>query len=196
MRETRAAQRYRRIDLSIFALMVILFESVVVLAATKWFPGQPYTVSVVPAVVAVVMIRWGPWAAIHAVLGGAVFCFMSGGGIKQYAVYCVGNLLSLLSLFLVKALGGEEKVRMDAGKTLLYGLCAILLMQTGRALTALLLGAPMEGIVGFYTTDVMSLLFTLVLLWIVRRLDGVLENQYHYLLRLRAEEEKERGGLR
>ncbi|MBR3018844.1 MAG: hypothetical protein IKH57_17470 [Clostridia bacterium] len=196
MRGSKAAQRYRRIDLSIFALMVILFESVAVLAATKWFPGQPYTVSVVPAVVAVVMIRWGPWAAVHAVLGGAVFCFMSGGGIKQYAVYCAGNLFALLSLFLVKALGGEEKVRTDVWKTMLYGLCAILLMQTGRGLTALLLGTPIEGIIGFYTTDVMSLLFTLMVLWIVRRLDGVLENQYHYLLRLQAEEEKDRGGLR
>ena len=193
MRGSRAAQRYRRIDLTIFALMVILFESVVVLAARKWFPSQPFTVSVVPAVTAIVMIRWGPWAAIHAVLGGAVFCSMSGGEPKQYLIYCLGNLFSLAALPLVKAMGGEEKVRSDMFKTLGYGLCALLLMQAGRFLIALLLGTPIEKAPGFFTTDAVTMLFTLVILWIVRRLDGVFENQYHYLLRLRAEQEKERG---
>ena len=196
MRGSRVAQRYRNIDLSIFALMVILFESVVVLAARKWFPGQPFTVSVVPVVVAIVMIRWGPWAAIHAVIGGAVFCYMSGGGWKQYLIYCLGNLLSLAALPLVKALGGEEKVRLDALKTLLYGLCVMLLMWAGRFLLSLVLGIGAASAAGFFATDVVSLLFTLVILWIVRRLDGVFEDQYHYLLRLRAEQEEERGGYR
>ena len=38
-----------------------------------------------------------------------------------------------------------------------------------------------------------AICITLLILWIVRRLDGVFENQDHYLLRLQAEEEKERG---
>lgn len=193
---SKAARRYKRIDLSIFALMVILFESVIILAETRWFPGQPYTVSVTGAIVAIVMIRWGPWAAAHAVLGGALFCFMSGGGPKQYLIYCAGNLFSLLGLLLVRGLGGEEKVRQDVMKTLLYALCVQLLMQAGRGAMAMLLGTPIEGAEAFITTDVMSLLFSLVVLWIVRRLDGVLENQYHYLLRLGEEREKERGGFR
>ena len=196
MRDSKAARRYRRIDLTIFALMVILFESVAVLAARKWFPGQPFTVSVVPAVAAIVMIRWGPWAAVHALLGGAVFCCMSSGGWKQYLFYCAGNLFSLAALPLVKAMGGEESVRGDVLRTLLYGLCVVLLMWAGRFLLALALGVSAAGAAGFFATDTVSLLFTLVILWIVRRLDGVFENQYHYLLRLQAEQEKERGGYR
>ena len=194
MKGSKAARRYRRIDLSIFALMAVLFESLIIQAETKWFPGQPYAVSVVPVVVAIVMIRWGPWAAIHAALGGAAFCYMSGGGGKQYLIYCLGNLAALGTLPLVKALGGEEKVRGEILKTLLYGLCVMLLMWAGRFLTALALGVSAASAAGFFATDVVTLLFTLVILWIVRRLDGVLENQYHYLLRLRAEQEKERGG--
>lgn len=193
MGESKAAKRYRRIDLTIFALMVVLFESIVVLAARKWFPAQPFTVSVVPVVTAIVMMRWGPWAAIHAVLGGIVFCYISGGGAKQYLIYCLGNLFSLAALPLAKMMGGEEEIRASAFKTLGWGLCALLLMQAGRFLIALLLGTPAENAAGFFTTDAVTLLFTLVVLWIVRRLDGVFENQYHYLLRLRAEEEKERG---
>jgi len=193
VRGTKAARRYRAIDLTMFALMVVVFESIVVVAARKWFPAQAFTVSVVPAVVAIVMIRWGPWAAIHAVLGGAAFCYMSGAGIKQYVIYCIGSLTSLLAPLLVKAMGGGEEVRRSAFKTLGFGLCAALLMQAGRFMTALLLGASAEAALGFFTTESVTLLFTLLILWIARRLDGVLEDQYHYLLRLRAEEEKERG---
>ena len=173
--------------------MVVLFESIVVLAARKWFPGQAFTVSVVPAVTAIVMIRWGPWAAIHALLGGAAFCYMSAAEPKQYAIYCIGNLFSLLALFLIKALGGEEDVRKSVYKTLTFGLCVTLLMQAGRFLIAVALGTAADLALGFFTTEAVTLLFTLLILWIVRRLDGVFENQDHYLLRLQAEEEKERG---
>ena len=193
MRGSKAAQRYRQIDLTIFAFMVVLFESIVVLAARKWFPGQAFTVSVVPAVTAIVMIRWGPWAAIHALLGGAAFCYMSAAEPKQYAIYCIGNLFSLLALFLIKALGGEEDVRKSVYKTLAYGLGVTLLLQAGRFLTAVALGTAADLALGFFTTEAVTLLFTLLILWIVRRLDDVFENQDHYLLRLQAEEEKERG---
>ncbi len=195
METSAAVRRYRRIDLTIFALMVVLFEAIVILAATRWFPGQPYTVSVTPVITALVLVRWGPWAALHAALGGGVLCLMEGGGPKQYLIYCLGNLFSLAALPLLKALGGDERLRKDALKTLLFALCVTLLMEAGRALISLCMGTPLEGALTFFTTDVVTLLFTLVILWITGRLDGVLENQYHYLLRLREEQEKERGGF-
>ena len=39
-----------------------------------------------------------------------------------------------------------------------------------------------------------AVLFTLVLIWIARRLDGIFEEQNHYLLRLKQQENEERGG--
>ena len=44
------------------------------------------------------------------------------------------------------------------------------------------------------TTDVLSWVFALVIIWIVRRLDGVFEDQISYLVRLKSDEEKEKGG--
>ena len=98
MKGQRTVGRYRAIDLTLFAVMLAVFEWIVVTASTRWFPNEPYTVSVVPVVTAIVMFRWGPWAAIHAALGGLVFCRASGGGASQYVIYAMGNLLSLLSL--------------------------------------------------------------------------------------------------
>ncbi len=62
-------------------------------------------------------------------------------------------------------------------------------MQAGRAAVALLLGADTANAVGFFTTDSLSLLFTFVIVWIARKLDGVYEDQKHYLLRVHAEQE-------
>lgn len=185
--------RYRGIDLTLFAAKLCVFEGIIVTAATRWFPQQPYTVSVVPAVAAIVMMRWGGWAAIHAVLGGAVFCAFSRAGLKQYLVYAVGNLFCLGALGIRKAFG-EEAIRTDSLKTLLFGLVTVMLMELGRAVMALSTGAAFTAALGFFTTDVVTVLFTLVILWIVRRLDGVFEDQHHYLLRVQEEQREERGG--
>jgi len=191
----RTVKSYRAIDLALFAGMLIIFESVIVRASTQWFPNEPYTVSVTAVITAIVLMRWGLWAGIHAILGGLVFCVCSGAEPKQYLIYCGGNLLSLAAVFLIRGLG-EENIRADALKTVLLGLAVAVLMQAGRAALSLILGAAPAQAAGFFTTDVITLLFTCVIVWIVRRLDGVWEDQQHYLLRLREEQEKERGGYR
>ena len=183
-------RRYRAIDLFFFAGMVVVFETIMVLAATKWFPGQPYTVSVTAVITAIVMMRWGMPAALHAALGGIAFCLASYGTVQQMVLYAGGNLLSLLAYPLLRRIG-EERVRQSTGLTLAFGAAVLLLMQLGRALLAAAMGAA-GGIIRFFTTDVITMLFTLVVLWIVRRLDGVFENQQHYLSRIHR---TERGGV-
>lgn len=193
MSGSKGLKRYRAIDLTLFAAMLFVFEWIIITASTRWFPGEPYTVSVVPLIVALVLMRWGPWAGIHAALGGLVFCLFSGADARQYVIYCGGNLFSLGALWLLKALG-DENVRRDVLKTWLFGVAVMALMFLGRAVLSLFFGAAVTTALGFFTTEAVTVLFTLVILWIVRRLDGVFENQNHYLLRLREEQEKERGG--
>jgi len=186
--------QYRGIDLTLFALMLTASELIITSAATRWFPEEPYTVSAAAAIAAIVMMRWGPWAAVHAVLGGVVACFAARAPVRQYLVYGLGNLLCLAGLGVRKALGGDS-LREDALKTLAYGTCVLLLMQLGRAAIALVLGASLAEAAGFFATDVVSWLFTLLILWIARRQDGILEDQKHYLLRVQKEQEEEKGGV-
>ena len=193
MKRQLSFQQYRAIDLAMLAALLCITETLIVKAATWWFPDQLYTVSVIGALTAIVLMRWGPWAAIHAALGGAVFCFASHGSARQLAVYCVGNLFSMLMLLPLKFLGGE-RIRLDPVLSVAFGVGTLLLMQLGRALTALVLGTDFETCLGFFTTDALSLLFTGLILWIARRLDGIFENQRHYLLRIHNTEE-EKGGF-
>ena len=177
-------------DLAMFAAMVVVFETLLVNAATRWFPGQPYTVSVTPAVTAIVLMRWGSWAALHAALGGAAFCFASGAAPGHYLVYAAGNLLGLAALTIRKRLT-PEGIREKVSWSLLFGGAVCLLMQLGRAAISVMAGAPYAQALGFFTTDAITLLFTLVIVWIARRLDGIFEDQVHYLLRIYRQEKEE-----
>ena len=106
---------------------------------------------------------------------------------RQLLIYCAGNLLSLLMLLPLARLG-KEKIRTDGFLSVVFGLLTLLLMQLGRALVALLLGTPLGDCLGFFITDALSLLFTGLILWVARRLDGIFEDQKHYLLRIHKED--------
>ena len=187
MKQQRTWKEYRAIDLAMLAAALAVFEYIIVRAANWWFPGQPFTVSLAAAVTSIVYMRWGAWGAIHAVEAGFVFCFFSGASGGQFFIYCIGNLVSVLAVLLLKA-SGKERVR-TGHLSLIFPLLVQVLMQAGRAAAALLLEADPADTVGFFTTDSLSLLFTFVIVWIARKLDGVYEDQKHYLLRVHAEKE-------
>lgn len=187
MNRQRTWKEYRAIDLALLALALAVFEFIIVRAANWWFPGQPFTVSLAAAMASIVYMRWGAWGAIHAVEAGLVFCYFSGATGEQFVIYCVGNLFSVLAVLLLKT-AGKERVR-TGHLSLVFPLLVQVLMQVGRAVTALVLGAGPADAVGFFTTDSLSLLFTVVIIWIARKLDGVYEDQKHYLLRINAKKE-------
>ena len=192
MQGVRSIQQYRAIDCSLFALMLIVFESVIVRAATAWFPQEAWTVSVVPAVTAIVMVRWGPWCVIHAVLGGVVTVMaMKGNGI-QFLVYGAGNLAVLAVWPALKKLGWETLHR-NVLVNFLFAAMTVLAMQAGRALASLATGTPVNELLLFVTTDSITYIFTLVILWIAARLDGILEEQTHYLARVNDPEKSKEG---
>ena len=193
MQTRRTADQYRTIDLSLFALMLMVFESVIVRAAVRWFPSEPWTVSVVPAITAIVMVRWGPWCGIHAALGGIVTVLaMKGSGI-QFLIYGIGNL-AVFAVWPLQRKWGWEILHENVLVNLLFSILTVLAMQAGRALTALITGTPPAGLPLFVTTDSITYIFTLVIVWITSRLDGILEDQKHYLERINNPEE--RGGYR
>lgn len=184
-------RQYRGMDLFLFTALLCVGEALSTFAALKWFPGEPWTLSLTPAVTAIVMVRWGGFAAIPAVLGAFVFCLASGAAPFQFAIYCIGNLLAMALLPLVKG-EGWKRLHDQVLLALLYGLLTALLMQLGRALIALVMGTDLSVCGGFIITDALSALFAALIVWITRKLDGMLEEQTHYLRRVKEEQERER----
>lgn len=194
MERQRTLGAYRAIDLSMFALILIVFESLIVNASNVWFSAEAWSVSSVAAVTAIVMIRWGPWGALHALLGGIVFVLVSRGAPRQYFIYGAGNLLCLAVLPLIRR-WGWERIRNVTWMNVLYSCLVLLGMQAGRGLAAILLGTEPVVALGFITTDVLSYVFTVLIVRIVSRLDGMLEDQKHYLARVNEPRDPE-GGVR
>ena len=178
--------QYRQIDLIILTAVLAISQFFIHVASSFWFPEQLYVVSPVAAVVALVMMRWSGYAAVHAVFGGLFFTALSGGTWQHYIIYGAGNLLSLLALVMFKVYD-KERIRQDAFLALAFALITQLLMQLGRAAVAAILGFPAAACLGFITTDLLSALFTLFIIWIVRRIEGLFEDQKHYLLRIQSE---------
>lgn len=184
--------RYRAVDLSLFAVILIVFETILVRAANEWFPKEPWTVSAVAAVTAVVMVRWGPWCAIHAVIGGIVTVLVSRGTGLQFLVYAVGNLAAL-AVWPLQRKWGWEKLRNNILLNFLFAALVLLSMQAGRILIALITGTKAEELLLFITSDAVSYIFTLAIVWITSRLDGMLEDQEHYLRRINDPKNREGG---
>ncbi len=181
---------YRAIDLTIMAVLLGISQAVITIVSTTIYADQLYVVSTVGAVVAIVMMRWGAWAGIHAVLGGVVYTVVGHGSWEQLIIYSVGNLAALGALLLFKLLG-KETIRKDALLTIVFALCTQLLMQLGRAGISVLFGHGIGASLGFITTDTLSILFSICIVWVARRIEGLFEDQKKYLLRIQAEQQAE-----
>ena len=184
--------QYRSIDLSILSGVLAVCQFLTQMAVSFWFPEQLYVVSPVAGMTALVMMRWSGWAAIPAGLGGVLFVWLSGGNFQQMLIYVLGNLASLLALFLFK-LFCKEKIRKDGLLAVVFAIAVQLLMQLGRAAMALVLGHSAEACIGFITTDILSMLFTVFIILTARRIEGLFEDQKNYLLRIQREQQVERG---
>ena len=66
-------------------------------------------------------------------------------------------------------------------------------LKQGILMGLMFLGAAARNCLGFFTTDALSLLFTGVVVWTARRLDGIFEDQKHYLLRIHRTEDGKGG---
>jgi len=189
----RTFSQYRLIDLVLFAVITVVFE-VIVSKAARVFPSQPYSISIVSAVTCIVFMRWGLYGCLHAVLGGFVTCYATGGSLDQYVIYVLGNTFSVLAVLYLNKIG-SDRVRNSAWLSVLMAGLVALLMQIGRMIVAVILGNTLDIAVGFILGDVLSGVFAMVIVGIARKLDGVFEDQKHYLLRISKEEKELEEGF-
>ncbi len=183
-------KQYRTVDLAIWAVILCLFEALAAVAAKKWFPLQLFSLSPTITVLCIVYMRWGAFAAVHAVAGGAAFCIASGASAEQFVIYCVGNCLTLLALFFFK-FWGKEKIRSKGLLTVIFTVAVFCLAQIGRWAVSLFFGGTLGSVIDYFVTDPISLLFAVVVVLIARNVDGLFEDQKSYLIRTQDERNRQ-----
>ena len=185
-------KQYRMIDLLLFLGMYALCEYLVVKAATVWF-DEPYSISIMLPMLLIVMMRWSGYAVIHAVLYAVLFVLYQKGSAVQYLIYIAGNLGMLLALFYVEKVG-KERIRHSFMGSVAYLVIGFLLMELFRGIASVVFaGSDIRIILQFLMSDMLSLVFGILVIVVIRGQDGLFEDQKHYLLRLDSQKEKEGG---
>ena len=168
-------KQYRNIDLGIMLFILAAAEAVIAHAARSWFADEMYVLSPTIAMVCIVMMRWGGYAAVHALGGGLALCIASGADAGQFAVYCAGNCFALAAMGLFK-LFGKERIRNKAHMTVLFTIAAFFAAQVGRWLVGLLMGGSVTDLITLIASDSLSLLFAVITVQIARKIDGLFED--------------------
>ncbi len=180
-------KQYKAMDLIIFLVIFTVLESVLVTLSNK-LVNVNFAVSLLYTVAALVIMRWGAWATLHLALGGIVFCFASHGDVLQYVAFSVGNCFALLSLIYTLFLG-KKRVRDSFTLSMLFVIIIYLAVCVGRAVMLSILKSInlWDLLIATVSSDLLSLVITLIIVLISRMQDGLFEDQKGYLLRTQEE---------
>lgn len=183
-------EQYRRIDLTILSILLVISEGLTTLATTKWFVAVPFAISTTLLFMCIGMMRWGGYSFILAALGGATFALASGADAKRFVIYILGNLFSLLALFFIRAVG-KTKLRKSIPLLVAYAVITYLSVCIGRWLVSLIFEFSLGSLLAYLGIDVITLLFTAVVVPLLRNVDGMIEDQREYIIRQAKEREAE-----
>lgn len=188
-------RRYKATDLFLFTVILTIFDLLAHFAIVLFPGGAYYAFALTLPIVLLMIMRWGWWGALYAVFDGVMLSALNSPTVWQnYLSYSIGNLAILLLLIPMRYIGKKR----IAGKWYLSALFVVfgwLLMNLFTSLVQCICGegflSSLLGNMGFGLTGVLSLAIGLVLIMVLRRLDGMFEDQIAYLKRL-DEERKER----
>lgn len=185
-------KQYRLADLFLFALILVIFDLVVRYALVALSGGADFVFSITVPVVLLVMMRWGWQCVFFAVGEGILYSLLYNMGMWQsYIVYPAGNCFMLLLLVFIK-LVGKQKIVQKSYLTLTFTVLGWALQNLGLTLA---MWALFGGDFAFYllsnfgigVTGLMSLAAAVVILFIMRRLDGMFEDQVQFIKRTEKE---------
>ena len=181
-------RQYKYTDLFFFALIMGVSELLVFCSYKLWFKDQidKYYVTFMLAIALTVIMRWGWVGGLYAAVDGVVLCAMQGGAWQSYLSYIIGNACILSVLLLTKFLG-KEKIRGKWYFALLYVFIGWVSVNLGITCMGAILGenflALLAGNFGFGVYGLFSFAVAVVTVMILRRLNGMFEDQKQYLLR-------------
>lgn len=192
-------KQYKSTDLFVFALILTVSE-VLIYMAGKWFPmAATYTLSLLVPIVLTVMIRWGWEGILFAAFCGILKCLIhinTSTGL-HFVSYIIGNAFIAIMLIPIKFIG-KDKIRAKWWATALFLIGGWLCVYLGRSsvwaigysISPIAESAAWKGFVSFGLGDLFSLVVGFVIVLVLRRLDGMFEDQVTFLKRLENEKKE------
>lgn len=185
-------RQYCLTDLFLFAVILVVFELILHFAGIAY--GGTFSVSPLLPITILVIMRWGWQGVFFAVGDGLLVCLLNlkteGFASYFFAVYTIGNAFIMLLLLMTKFMG-KERIRGKWYFSVLFVLAGWIAVLIGRVLVFVCFGQNFTAALVGQLMDLLSPAIAVLLVLVMRRLDGMFEDQKHFLLRL----DKERKEL-
>ena len=181
-------RQYKYTDLFFFALVLGISELLVFCAIELWFKRSvdKFYVNFMLAISLTVIMRWGWIGVFYAVVDGVVQCAIGNGSWQSYIIYIIGTACILSVLLLLKFVG-KERIRGKWYLTLVYIITGWVSVNLGISCVSAIFGenflSALGTSFGLGVYGLFSLAVTIIAVMIMRRLDGMFEDQKHYLVR-------------
>ena len=177
---------YRSIDLSILAVLMIVFE-VISINALAYFDQIFYFTSFY-IIAYVAMVRWDKFSFVIPIVHGITYCLACNGNINSLIVYVVGNLFIMINLlWFIKG----KKIIKNTYALICFIFTGFLAVVLGRSIVSMCFDLGnisfLDVFVGYIQSNTLSILLSIIILIIAKKQNGVLEDQKEYLLKLQEE---------
>lgn len=180
-------KQYRATDLFIIALILVIFDLLMHFGLALIPQAELFVFTLTVPIVMLVMMRWGWWSVFYAI-GDAVLLLAinSQTAWESYLAYILGNSSMLLILIPWHFIGKQKvagKWYLSASFVVLAWILSIIVNATVQACCGVNFGVAFLGLAGFGMSGMIALLIAVVLVLLLRRFDGVFEDQIHFLKR-------------
>lgn len=175
-------KQYKLTDLFLFAAILAGFELILHFAMVAFGDNANFTFSPMVPLVLLVMMRWGWVSVFYAVGDGALYVLLKGGNWQSFVIYCVGNAFIMLLLLFTRFVG-KERIRKSAYLSISFVVLGWILTVLGRSAVATTVGGDFVYALVQQLYDLVSMVIGVIIILIMRKLDGMFEDQKHYLRR-------------
>lgn len=182
-------KQYKFNDLFLFAVILIAFD-LIVHFATIWLADDAaiYAFALTVPMVLLIMMRWG-WQAVFFAVGDAILLTVLNNPTvwESYLSYILGNSTILLLLIPMRYIG-KQKIAEKWPLTVLFVILGWLISNFSYTIIQWICGVDfvwaLKSNFTFNMTGLLALAMGIVIMLIMRKLDGLFEDQIHYLKRL------------
>ena len=139
------------------------------------------------------------WQNSASTIGSMIMTFACGflaaaGWHYGYLIYLIGNLGFMLNLLLLKKMG-KDKIRNSFFNSLIYLLSGYILMEGFRGIASILIAGSDAAIIRqFIFSDMLSLVFAILVIIVVRKQEGLFADQKEYLIEVNSKKDEIDGG--
>lgn len=183
-------KQYRSIDMLILFILYVACEFGIIKVGGSMI-DQPYIVSLMLPILLIVIMRWDVYSIYQAVGSAIFFVLIQQGDIKQMFVYILGNLgVWMLALSIKKI--GKERISSSVFNCMVYVVVGAIFMEVFRYFGMVIVyQSEIGGLIRLFALDALSVVFGIIVILLVRNIDGLFVDQKKYLLNLQKEKEEE-----